>query len=34
MHVSNLRAKLWPNSDSMEILKTVRGVGYLLKTRL
>ena len=34
MHVSNLRAKLWPDGAGLETLKTVRGVGYLLKTRL
>lgn len=30
MHISNLRAKVWPQGEGMERLKTVRGVGYLL----
>ncbi|HEX8873181.1 MAG TPA: response regulator transcription factor [Nitrosospira sp.] len=29
MHVSNLRRKLGPLSDSQERIKTVRGVGYI-----
>ncbi|RYX82042.1 response regulator transcription factor [bacterium] len=33
MHISNLRAKLWPQGDGMEHLKTMRGVGYLLKSQ-
>jgi two-component system, OmpR family, response regulator CpxR len=31
MHISNLRAKLWPGGGGLERLKTVRGVGYLFK---
>jgi two-component system response regulator CpxR len=29
MHISNLRAKLWPGGGGLEKLKTVRGVGYI-----
>jgi two-component system response regulator CpxR len=29
MHISNLRAKLWPEGSGLEKLRTVRGVGYI-----
>jgi two-component system response regulator CpxR len=29
MHISNLRAKLWPGGGGLECLKTVHGVGYI-----
>ena len=31
MHISNLRRKLGPLSDGKERIKTVRGVGYVVR---